>query len=301
VRKRKIFSDKKIQLADHEQALANEKNILVDLLTRLAHLKNQLLDLNRRSGELLRRQEKLAGERMEDEKKAEELRHHLVQQALQLTDRRNARSQVEGQKEEKSALLKDLQSSLAALQEELVRQRERSNRDSSRLNSLLELQKNFEGYQEGVRSILLKRQAQGVDHNGIWGLVEDIVETDPQYECVVESVLGEKLQHFIVQNHEESLKAIEYLKAQRSGRSSFIPLRVKPSPLSGGPASPNGGVTPLLDVVKVKGEFTPLAEHLFATSGSSPRCARPSTSGTRTASGKPWSPWTGRCFILRAW
>jgi chromosome segregation protein len=261
--KEKIFSDKKTQLNDHEQALSQEKNILVDLLTRLAHLKNQLLDLNRRSGELLRRQEKLAAERAEAEKKAEELRHHMVQQSLQLTDRRNARSQVEGQKEERIAQLKEVQSALAALQEDLNQQRERLNRESSRLNSLLELQRNFEGYQEGVRAILLKRQAQGMDQNGICGLVEDIIETDPQYECVVESVLGEKLQHFIVQNHEESLKAIDYLKAQGSGRSSFIPLQLKPNPHPSPSASPNGVITPLLNVVKVKPEFAHLAQYFF--------------------------------------
>ncbi|MBP1723440.1 MAG: chromosome segregation ATPase [Deltaproteobacteria bacterium] len=261
--KEKIFSDKKAQLNDHEQALAYEKNTLVDLLTRLAHLKNQFLDLNRRSGELLRRQEKVATERTEAEKKAEELRHHMVQQSLQLTDRRNARSQVEGQKEAKTAQLRELQSALAALQEDLYQQRERMNRESSRLNSLLELQRNFEGYQEGVRAILLKRQAQGMDRNGICGLVEDIIETDPEYECVVESVLGEKLQHFIVQNHEESLKAIDYLKAQGSGRSSFIPLQLKPNPYSSPAPSPNGVVTPLLNVVKVKPEFTQLAQYFF--------------------------------------
>jgi chromosome segregation protein len=263
IEKEKVFADKKSQLNDHEQSLANEKNALVDLLTRLAHLKNQVLDLNRRSEELLRRQEKLAGGRMEAEKKAEELRHHMVQQSLQLTDRRKAKNQVEQEREEKITRLKDLQASLAAFQEELQRQRERLNRDHSRLNSLLELQKNFEGYQEGVRAILLKRQAQGMDQNGICGLVEDIVETDPRYECVVESVLGEKLQHFIVQNHEESLKAIEYLKAQGSGRSGFIPLRLKPNPLPSPGSSGNGRVTPLLDVVKVKEEFAPLAEYLF--------------------------------------
>jgi chromosome segregation protein len=261
--KEKIFSDKKTQLNDHEQALSQEKNILVDLLTRLAHLKNQLLDLNRRSGELLRRQEKLAAERAEAEKKAEELRHHMVQQSLQLSDRRNARSQVEGQKEGKIAQLKEVQSALAALQEDLNQQRERLNRESSRLNSLLELQRNFEGYQEGVRAILLKRQAQGMDQNGICGLVEDIIETDPQYECVVESVLGEKLQHFIVQNHEESLKAIDYLKAQGSGRSSFIPLQLKSNPHPSPSASPNGVITPLLNVVKVKPEFAHLAQYFF--------------------------------------
>ena len=157
-----------------------------------------------------------------------------------------------------------MQSSLAALQEELARERENLNRESSRLDSLLELQKNFEGYQEGVRAILLKRQAQGAGQNGICGLVEDIIEADPQYECVVESVLGEKLQHFIVQNHEESLKAIEYLKAEGSGRSSFIPLQVKQNPLfSSGGSAPEGAVVPLLDVIKVKEEFVHLAQHLF--------------------------------------
>ena len=261
--KEKIFSDKKTQLNDHEQSLSHEKNILVDLLTRMAHLKNQFLDLNRRSGELLRRQEKVAAERAEAEKKAEELRHHMVQQSLQLADRRNARSQVEGQKEGKIAQRKELQTPLTTFQEELYQLRERLNRESSRLNSLLELQRNFEGYQEGVRAILLKRQAQGMDQNGICGLVEDIIETDPQYECVVESVLGEKLQHFIVQNHEESLKAIDYLKAQGSGRSSFIPLQLKPNPHAFPAASPNGVVTPLLDVVKVKPEFTHLAQYFF--------------------------------------
>jgi chromosome segregation protein len=261
--KERTFADKKTQLNDHEQALANEKNTLVDLLTRLAHLKNQVLDLNRRSEELLRREEKLAGGRREAEKKAEDLRHQMVQQSLKLTERRNARSQVEEEKEKRISRLRDLQASLAALQEEVQQHRERLNREGSRLHSLLELQRNFEGYQEGVRAILLKRQAQGYDQNGICGLVEDIVETDPQYECVVESVLGEKLQHFIVQNHEESLKAIDYLKAQGSGRSSFIPLRVKPSPLSSPALSRDGRVTPLLDVVKVKEEFAPLGEYLF--------------------------------------
>jgi chromosome segregation protein len=261
--KEKIFSEKKAQLADHEQALSQEKNALVDLLTHLAHLKNQLLDLNRRFEELSRRQGKITGEREEAEKKADELGHVMVQQSLQLTDRRNARSQTEEERERKIAQLKELQSSLETLRKELAQQKERLNRESSRLNSLLELQKNFEGYQEGVRAILLKRQAQGADQNGICGLVEDIIETDPKYECVVESVLGEKLQHFIVQNHEESLKAIEYLKAHGSGRSSFIPLQVKQNPNASSPASPNGGAIPLLDVVKVKEEFTHLAQYLF--------------------------------------
>jgi chromosome segregation ATPase len=84
--------------------------------------------LNRRSEELSRRIAKVAKEREEAETKAEEARTFLVQRALQLTDLRNARGQIEADREREAARLKELQTSLAAVQEELSRQRETLNR-----------------------------------------------------------------------------------------------------------------------------------------------------------------------------
>jgi chromosome segregation protein len=261
--KEKILLEKKAQQAASEQGLAEEKNRLVDLLTQLAYLKNLLIDLQRRAEDLSRRSGKITKEREEAELKVEEIRALLGHQALQLDDHRNARSQIEEERERKIARAKELQSSLTDLQESLAKSKDRLNQESSRLDSLLELQRNLEGYQEGVRAILLNRQAQASLQNGIYGLVEDIIETEPKYECVVESVLGERLQHFIVKDHQESLKAIDYLKAQGSGRSSFIPLQLKQNPTLS-PTSPfEERVIPLLDVIKVRQEFAHLATHLF--------------------------------------
>ena len=261
--KEQILLEKKAQHAQAEQALSQGKNSLVDLLTHLAHLRNLLIDLARRSEELSQRKGKIGREREEAELKIEETRALLTSISLQLDDCRKAHNQIEEERQRKILRVKELQSSLAALQESLAQSRESLNRQSSRLNSLLELQKNFEGYQEGVRAILLKRQAQESVQNGIYGLVEDIVETEPKYECVVESVLGERLQHFIVQDHQESLKAIEYLKAQGAGRSTFIPLQLRQNPALPSPASADEGVIPLLNLVKVKEEFAHLATYLF--------------------------------------
>jgi len=261
--KEKILLEKKAQQAASEQGLAQEKNGLVDLLTHLAHLKNLLIDLQRRAEDLSRRSGKITKEREEAELKVEEIRALLAHQSLQLDDHRNARSRMEEERECKIAQAKELQSSLIDLQESLAKGKERLNQESSRLNSLLELQRNLEGYQEGVRAILLNRQAQGSFQNGIYGLVEDIIETEPKYECVVESVLGERLQYIIVKDHQESLKAIDYLKAQGSGRSSFIPLQLKQNPTLS-PTSPvEERVIPLLDVIKVREEFSHLATYLF--------------------------------------
>jgi chromosome segregation protein len=261
--KEKILQEKKALHAIAEQALADEKNDLVDLLTQIARLKNSLVDAHRRTEELAHRQQRLAREKEEAQEKGEEIHARLTNQARQLDGRRQSRLQIEAEWEQKTLHLKELHVALAHLEEKLTRCREKLNQESSRLESLLELQRNFEGYQAGVRSILLKRQTQGVTQNGIYGLVEDFIETDPQYEAVVESVLGERLQHFIVQNHEESLKAIDYLKSQRSGRSSFIPLQLKPHPALGGSTPPAEGVIPLLEVVKVKEDFAHLALYLF--------------------------------------
>ena len=261
--KEKILQEKKTQHAAAEQALADEKDALVDLLTQIARLKNLLLDAERRTAELSHRRQRLSREKEDAQKKVAEIHALLAARALQLEGRRRSRSQIEEERGQKTGRLKEMQSSFADLEEKLTRCRERLSQESSRLESLLELQRNFEGYQSGVRSILLKRQSQGIAQNGIYGLVEDIIETDPQYEAVVESVLGERLQHFIVQNHQESLKAIDFLKSQRSGRSSFIPLQLKPHPALGGSLPPAEGVRPLLEVVKVKEEFTQLAQYLF--------------------------------------
>ena len=261
--KEKILQEKKLHHAAAEQDLSDGKSALVDLLTQIARLKNLLLDAHRRTEELTHRQQRLAREKEEAQKKAEEVRTALTAQARLLENRRQSRSQLEEEREQKNAGLQELRLSLSALEEKLARCREKLNQESSRLESLLELQQNFEGYQSGVRSLLLKRQGQGVTQNGILGLVEDIIETDPQYEAVVESVLGERLQHFIVQSHQESLKAIDYLKSQRSGRSSFIPLQLKPHPALGSSLPPAEGVIPLAEVVRVKEDFAHLAPYLF--------------------------------------
>lgn len=261
--KETVLAEKKSSHAEAEAALAIRKNELVDLLTRQAHLKNSLVDLQRHCEEFSRRREKIARERGEGEQKVEEIQLLMDQQEHQLAERRNARMETEKERAAKVNRKEELQVSLKTLQASLAQDQERLNRESSRLNSLLELQKNFEGYQEGVRAILLKRQAQGGLQNGICGLVEDIVETDPRYEVVVESVLGEKLQHIIVQNHEESLKAIEFLKGQGAGRSSFIPLQVKTHPAAQASSAPDEKATPLLELVRVKEDFASLAYFLF--------------------------------------
>ena len=75
----------------------------------------------------------------------------------------------------------------------------------SRLVSLEDLQRNYEGYQEGVRAIMLKKQ-QAVSPNGVYGLVAEVIEAPETYEKALTAVLGERLQYVIVKGHEEGVE-----------------------------------------------------------------------------------------------
>jgi chromosome segregation protein len=135
---------------------------------------------------------------------------------------------------------------LITLREELADKR-------SRLGSLLEIVRNYEGYGRGVRSIMT-RAGQGESRDrGIFGLVADVVSAPAEYENAVEAVLGERLQYVIVESHSQGVEAIDYLKTAAEGRASLIPMaRLRGEDGEGAAAgvSHPGVVASCLDVVR---------------------------------------------------
>lgn len=112
---------------------------------------------------------------------------------------------------------------------ELNEYKDRMNEVTSRLYGLEDLQNNFEGFQEGVKSVMLwqRQQLESVpeyDREGSQKFipVADVVEVPPQYELAMEAALGPRLQLVLSRDAKESVDAIDYLKQQKNGRSSFF-------------------------------------------------------------------------------
>ena len=98
-------------------------------------------------------------------------------------------------------------------------------RANSRLESLKEMERNFEGYQTGVKTIMERRKAlEAQGQNGTYSLVADLITTNPEYELALEAVLGDKLQTIVVKTMGHGLDNIRYLKQEGGGRSNFVPI-----------------------------------------------------------------------------
>jgi chromosome segregation protein len=133
----------------------------------------------------------------------------------------------------------------------------------SRLQSLEDLQRNYEGYQEGVRAIMLKKQQEATP-NGIYGLVAEVIEAPEIYEKALTAVLGDRLQYIIVKGHHEGLESIEYLKRQASGRGSFIPRELTRKVSRDLPLGESEVVAPLMEMISIKEGYRDVAEYLLS-------------------------------------
>jgi chromosome segregation protein len=153
---------------------------------------------------------------------------------------------------------------LAQAEASLSETKDRLALKASRLKSLEELEENFEGYQEGVRSLLIKKRQESEAHR-IYGTVAEMVETESDYENAVSAALGEKLQYVVVQNQEVGIEALQYLKSHSSGRLSCIPLQTRSKQGEEGvPFGQGAGVLgPLKNFVNLRGDYDGVGNYLF--------------------------------------
>lgn len=104
-------------------------------------------------------------------------------------------------------------------EEELSSLKDRLNKVSSRLYGLEDLQCNYEGFEEGVKSIMLWQEK---DLSLGFKPLAEVVEVSSDYEMAMEVALGAKLQLLLSESDSKAIKAIDYLRQNKSGRSSFI-------------------------------------------------------------------------------
>jgi chromosome segregation protein len=243
--------------------LDREKEALIEAANQIAYLRNDALAKSNRRQEISK---ELA--RSREEHAAASTSLWLCEQKL--ADTKTAQENCLAQAHERGVEAMEvnalIQTLLEAKEDEDKRAeslKEQIHENRSRLVSLEDLQKNYEGYHEGVRAIMLKRQRE-TGPNGIYGLVAEVIEAPEPYEKALTAVLGDRLQYVIVKGQEEGVEAIEYLKREASGRGSFIPLQLSRKQHRPLPLGEAEVISPLLEVISVKEGYGEVAEYLLS-------------------------------------
>lgn len=132
----------------------------------------------------------------------------------------------------------------------------------TRLESLRNLAERYEGYGNSIRRVMEVRDRV----RGIHGVVADLVTTDKRYETAIETALGGSIQNVVTDSEQTAKQLIEYLKKNRYGRVTFLPLTSigQKSGFSQKEALREPGVIGLAsDLVHVAPEYQVLATYLL--------------------------------------
>ena len=147
----------------------------------------------------------------EEHKKAEEGRLRQVEERIQeLTLSQGSGEEHIGQLERE---VKRLNRSLNDKQQEY-------HKDSTKLESLRNLAERYDGYGNSIRRVMeLKSRVPGIH-----GVVADIITTQKSYETAIETALGGSIQNIVTDSETTAKQLIEYLKKNKYGRATFLPL-----------------------------------------------------------------------------
>jgi chromosome segregation protein len=93
----------------------------------------------------------------------------------------------------------------------------------SKKEMLESMQDEYAGFQQGVKEVLKAKENRLA---GIEGAVAELLSVPSEIETAIETALGASLQHIVVDNEQNAMKAIQFLKQTRAGRATFLPLNV---------------------------------------------------------------------------
>lgn len=134
---------------------------------------------------------------------------------------------VQAEIAEYTARIQKNEQEIEAYQEELSNQQEKLrigqtayHRESSRLESLKNITERYDGYGNSIRRVMGNRDREP----GLLGVVADIIKVDKEYEVAVETALGGSIQNIVTDNEETAKRMIQYLKQNKFGRATFLPL-----------------------------------------------------------------------------
>ncbi|HEW1631670.1 TPA: chromosome segregation protein SMC [Streptococcus pneumoniae] len=209
-------------------AFSDDPDQMIELLReRFVALLQEEADV---SNQLTRIENELENSRQLSQKQADQLEKLKEQLAIAKEKASQQKEELETAKEQVQKLLADYQAiakeqeeqktSYQAQQTQLFDRLDSLKNKQARAQSLENILRNHSNFYAGVKSVLQEKDRLG----GIIGAVSEHLTFDVYYQTALEIALGASSQHIIVEDEESATKAIDFLKRNRAGRATFLPL-----------------------------------------------------------------------------
>lgn len=250
IREQKEQSQAYDEEKERQQALLSEKERELALIEKDVEMSSDgqtegetaIAAAEKNCEELQEEWERLQGEASATKERRENL---LQEQENTLANRKKMANQLEGLRHRKAELSQSIQN------------------DSSKVQFLTRMQQDYEGFGKAVKSVLKSSESW---HKGVCGAVAELLKVPSKYVTAVEISLGGNMQNIVTEDTDTAKAAIQFLKRNRLGRVTFLPLStivVRP-PGKEDVRKEQGVIGYANELVDIEARFQKIADFLLA-------------------------------------
>ncbi len=250
------------KIAEVTASIETQKNAIIEGLNQRAVIKSKLSRFDSITEQTEIRKAEIQSRMLRvksDEEKQIEVIEALQKEFEEITALIKTLEEEEAVKEQ---ALNAFREELASLDETLRTTQEQFHKEQSKLEALTNLTERYEGYGGAVKAVM----EQKAKEKGIVGVVADILKTETKYEMAIETALGGNIQNVVTLDEDVAKRMITYLKQQKAGRVTFLPLTSikNPQTLKSDECLKEPGVIGLADtLVQVEEKYINVAKSLL--------------------------------------
>ena len=206
--------------------LKNDRE-LQDLRKRQAEIHTQISDIRvKKANEEERRRLIISGEiQAESKVRVATMKQELETLSNKISVSTINKEELENKNDELRKEANKVQEEERQLKYEIDSLKNKVSKAEYTLSSLKDNRDNKSNLYKGVKTIVANKGL----FQGYVGLVSEQLEVEEQYSSAIETILSNSMQHIVVKESSDAVKAVNFLKQNRAGRATFIPLRsIKP-------------------------------------------------------------------------
>ncbi len=238
-----------------KNTIIGELNQRATIKSKMGRFDTMMEQINIRKAELnsrLLRAKSDEAAREENIKKLEETFETVTEELRQMTEK-EAATELE---------LGDIRESLTRKDAKLRETQTNYHQEKSKLDALSNITERYDGYGGSVKKVMEQKEKE----KGIIGVVADIIKVEKKYETAIETALGGNIQNIVTDDEETAKKMIQFLKMNRLGRATFLPLTsiTNPQEFKNPDALKEKGVIGMADeLVQIADEYRNVAKAML--------------------------------------
>ena len=250
------------EISHLEQEIEHDKEEIINLLNTKSSIKSKIQRFDTLLEQINIRKSQLNQKLIDFQNRKDGQENAIKQFEEQLEDVNNEIKEVQGKLQEYKEKIVSLRIENSKLSKRLSENQEKYHKLKSNLDTLKNITERYEGYGNGIKRVMELKESK----KGIIGVVADIIKVDKKYEVAIETALGGNIQNIVTDTETTAKDTIEYLKKNRYGRATFLPLSSMSNKtnFNAPDALEEKGVVGLAsDLVEIKKEYEGVAKYLL--------------------------------------